>query len=589
MKVSFGIKIIGLTLLVSGLFACKKLLKEHNPSGVTAETVYNTKPGFESLVVGAYSYSKSWYGKEEGVVISEAGTDLWTAGSETMVASSGVAQDNRFLITYQNLSSVNQNIARVWKQLYAAVNLCNAGVKIGEANGFDVGRIAELKFLRAFYYWHIVETWGGVHFTTEPTNKAVTTANRTSVETFYDLIISDLKFATKNLKATNDYGRVNRYAAQAFLARVFLTRGMNVEAKAYADSVITNSPYVLVNNYSDLWDANSAKQKACTENIWSINYSSDANTYDTYNETTNPYGYGYDILSASGSPTNNRGNNNLHPVFIATYDRALSEFGGTAIMKRDVRYGWPFNRLKPTRFLLNLYDETKDERYKGSFQTTWKLNFAVTKAGNKLVGKKPYVDTALVITKNPQTSPNYYTVNVYDTYNADGSSTDLTKNLLYPALWKFQDSTRVATAGNTASELGNGKITGAKDVYIIRLAELYLISAEASLNLGNTQDAADKINVLRTKRAINGKEAEMQIAAGDVTLDFILDERAREFAGENIRWFDLKRTGKLVSRVKQYNPDLAGNISDFHVLRPIPLSQIDAVTNKQEFTQNPGY
>ena len=63
----------------------------------------------------------------------------------------------------------------------------------------------------------------------------------------------------------------------------------------------------------------------------------------------------------------------------------------------------------------------------------------------------------------------------------------------------------------------------------------------------------------------------------------------REFAGEQLRWFDLKRTGKLIERVKLYNKAAAGLIQDYHVLRPIPQKQLDAVTNKSEFIQNPGY
>ena len=81
----------------------------------------------------------------------------------------------------------------------------------------------------------------------------------------------------------------------------------------------------------------------------------------------------------------------------------------------------------------------------------------------------------------------------------------------------------------------------------------------------------------------------MQILPAQVTLDFILDERARELAGEQLRWFDLKRTNKLVERVKALNPDGAQFIQSYHVLRPIPQTQIDAVNNKDEFKQNPGY
>jgi hypothetical protein len=81
----------------------------------------------------------------------------------------------------------------------------------------------------------------------------------------------------------------------------------------------------------------------------------------------------------------------------------------------------------------------------------------------------------------------------------------------------------------------------------------------------------------------------MQITPAMVNLDFILDERARELAGEQLRWFDLKRTGKLVERVKLYNPVAAPFVQEYHNVRPIPQRQIDAVTNKTEFVQNNGY
>lgn len=129
----------------------------------------------------------------------------------------------------------------------------------------------------------------------------------------------------------------------------------------------------------------------------------------------------------------------------------------------------------------------------------------------------------------------------------------------------------------------------ARDVFVIRLAEMYLIAAEAQMKLGNTQAAADNINILRTRAAKPGRVATMQVLPAQITLDFILDERARELCGEQLRWYDLKRTGKLVERIKAYNPDNAVSIQPFHVLRPIPQTQIDAVTNKDVFKQNPGY
>lgn len=87
--------------------------------------------------------------------------------------------------------------------------------------------------------------------------------------------------------------------------------------------------------------------------------------------------------------------------------------------------------------------------------------------------------------------------------------------------------------------------------------------------------------------AWDGKEAAMEITAAEVNIDFILDERARELVGEGHRWFDLVRTNKLIDRVKAHNLDAMNNIQSYHVLRPIPLDQIDRTEGG--YSQNPGY
>ncbi|MBT8184016.1 MAG: RagB/SusD family nutrient uptake outer membrane protein, partial [Eudoraea sp.] len=84
-----------------------------------------------------------------------------------------------------------------------------------------------------------------------------------------------------------------------------------------------------------------------------------------------------------------------------------------------------------------------------------------------------------------------------------------------------------------------------------------------------------------------GQEAASQITPADVTLDFLLDERARELTGEGHRWWDLARTGKLVERTRLHNPGAAPNIQDYHTVRPIPQNQIDRTLGG--YPQNPGY
>lgn len=539
----------GLVLLsLCTLFACKDVLEEYNPSGLTAETVYTTPEGFETLVNAAYTYQRWWYGKEEGYNIAETGTDIWTSGSGEVY---------RDLTQYLNLQGSNGALSSEWREFYAAVNLCNGGIsRIGNA-GLSATlrpiREGELRFLRAFYYWHIVETWGGVHFTTQETNGIISTANRTPVETFYNLIFEDLTFAAANLPVTQpQYGRVTKGAAQAFLARMYLTRGMNKEALETAQAVLTgNYGYKLETNYADLWKMSNLKTK---EAIYVVDYSTNLVLNDLVNSTFNPYGH-------------SRGSNNAHLLFLMKYDDRPG-------MIRDIANGRPFNRYMPTRFLLDLYSEN-DARYEGSFTEVWKANATSRPAGMNLGDTAVYC-TRLEIPDAFEATRKYQTYDRSKIYNANGTVKD---NLRYPSLSKFMDPTRASL----------NEAQSARDVFVIRLAEVYLIAAEAQMKLGNLQAAADYINVLRTRAAKPGKAAAMQIAPAQVTLDFILDERARELAGEQIRWFDLKRTGKLLERIRAYAPDNAINLQDFQVLRPIPQTQLDAVTNKTDFTQNQGY
>jgi hypothetical protein len=158
----------------------------------------------------------------------------------------------------------------------------------------------------------------------------------------------------------------------------------------------------------------------------------------------------------------------------------------------------------------------------------------------------------------------------------------------FPTLNKYDSRNRTSV---------NGFSTRPNIIY--RLAETYLIAAEAYFYLNNPAQAATYINVVRTRAAAPGRTAQMQITPAQVNIDFILDERTRELAGEMMRWYDLKRTGKLVERVKAYNPPLttrasgvygsraALNIQDFHVLRPIPQTEIDRTNGK--ITQNDKY
>jgi hypothetical protein len=158
----------------------------------------------------------------------------------------------------------------------------------------------------------------------------------------------------------------------------------------------------------------------------------------------------------------------------------------------------------------------------------------------------------------------------------------------YPNVRKFDDSTRADL--NDYSD---------RPFILYRFAELYLIAAEAAIKGGATAgDAATMINVLRTRaaRKLNQTQAQydaaviaQQVTAAQMTIDFLLDERSRELFAEDTRWWDLSRTKKLVERVKLYNDEAKAGVQAINMLRPIPQTQIDRVTEGPKYPQNPGY
>ncbi|MCU7551897.1 RagB/SusD family nutrient uptake outer membrane protein [Chitinophagaceae bacterium LB-8] len=541
-------KLLPFLLVVSLTESCKKELEEYNPSGATVESLFKTPEGFESAVNATYTYNRNLYGKEEGYAMLEMGTDIWTnAAFNGSTGINGIFPQTP-LTTYQGLISDNLWVnTKMWQPCYSAINLCNTGLKYIDNAGLNAARKpvleAEMRFMRAWYYYHLVETFGDIHFTLEPTEGMVTTANRTSVETIYKQIFEDVESAVANLPVTtNDYGRITKPAAEAFLAKLYLTRGRNQEASDYAKKVITGYNFKLLTNYADLWNINNQKN---AEVLWAVNYSTNL--------------------------ANNAGSNLGHSLFLMEYNTLPG-------MLRDVANGFPNVRYMPTRSLIQMFDDQNDARYNASFKSVWYANEpdASKRPAGMNVG-----DTAIFVSKNvisaaERTSKKYKVYDINDVYDANGLPKD---RFHFLSLKKFDDPTR-GSATETQSS---------RDAFILRLADMYLVAAEAQFKLGKLDSAAYFVNEVRKRAALPGKQAAMQIAPADVNMDFILDERAREFAGEQMRWYDLKRAGKLVERVKKYNPDAAVNIKDFHILRPIPQAQLDAVTNKSEFKQNQGY
>lgn len=550
MKLKSIYRIIVFAILAGFATSCEDFLEEDNKSGLTADAYYGTLVGIEALVNACYTPMRFWYGKENGIALTETGTDIFTRGN---------GMENPPVALYNaDLSGANAPIEFYWTRFYSALNTCNAAIeRIPDSplsSEMKLVREGEARFLRAFYLWHIVETWGGVHLFTEEVRNIQETANRTSVDEFYNQIFEDLEFAVNNLpESTPDYGRANKAAAEAFMARMYLTRGQNQLAAEHAKNVINNYNFSLVDDYADLWDIDNVRN---SEVVWMVNFT--ANLV-----------YNLELETPSNQILLRDGGNNSHLFFLMTYDQLPG-------MRRDIEYGRPFARFMPTAHLLDLFDETRDARWDATFQTVWYSNNPSNAPEGMEVG-----DTAIYATKYvvPQAVKDSKIYTIIDRSRTYGPNDEPIVRDRYMSLKKFLDDSR-----QTISQQ-----QGQRDAYVIRLAEMYLIVAEAQMKEGMMDEAVEYFNVVRRRAALPGEEEAMEITAAELDIDMILDERAREFAGEQLRWFDLKRTDKLVERVREWNPDAAPNIQPFHRVRPIPQSQLDAITNTDEFTQNEGY
>ena len=542
-------------ILFLSLSACSDFLEEENISTATADVLYSTPEGFETLVNSSYTPARFWYGKSEGYSLTEVGTDLFTgAGGDPYP---------QFRTYDATLQGDHNALAWVWRQLYKGVNTCNAVLDRIEAGPLSPElkkrREGEVRFLRAFYYWHLVETFGAIPLRTSETKVIEVELTKSSVEEIYDLIISDLNLAVTNLEGISkpQGGRVIKPAAEAFLARIYLTRGMYAEAEASAEKVINNYGFSLMKNYRELWDMGNSNGSTNPEVIWFVNYTQDLQMNQ-------------EVEGERGLRLWEGGHHG-HMVFLPSV--VYTDPG----LLWGLEYGRPLNQIMPTRHLLDLYDESKDARYHGSFRTVWYANNPNNLAPGMQIGDTAAFATKLSIPNAIEATKKY---KIYDrdrVYRANGTP-DATRDK-FVQLNKFLDPTRAA----------GGVVESKRDAFVIRLAEVYLIAAEAEMMQNKHPEAADHVNVVRTRAALPGKESEMMITGADLNIDFILDERARELAGEQLRWFDLKRTNKLIDRVKMFNPDGAATIQPYHLVRPIPQSELDAVINKGAFTQNEGY
>ena len=606
---------IGALLLTAtsiGLTSCD--LDEFNPSSEGASATFATAQGMENLVNQLYyNYKWKYFGREDPVLYFEGAGDLW---ANTPEKNEYGMQLTRFV----NLQGDRGQVKGAWERNYDNINVANNVLQylpdtknLSEATRNDFE--GEARFTRAFSYWWLTEWFGDIEMRTKGTDEPVFTSQRTDRKTIYDqVIIPDCEAAAEKLPVqplNGDIGRATKKAAYGLLARVCLARAQyeatgSAEQKAFYQKAYDAAKYVMDNKsalgiklydtYDEIWQTKNNKSN--TEFLWVVSHSS--------NSSLNP------------NPNNP---NRLHLY----WSPRLLEKAGITNTATSWEYPKESALLMPTYYFLKLWKDW-DIRYDVLFQENFvesnprgSYKWTEVMAKNyqtddeviaELTGTEvANDDVVLRFTKQEVTKAQKLLAaedgiclmglgDTYDTGNVNAQGgckirSDIkTKFEAFPRFRKYRIWDRDPN-GTILLAAANGNV-GFADVPVIRYAEMPLIAAEAKIGLGDQGGAAQIINSeIRNARVVKPGHSlsEAQVSAGDMTVEWILEERARELCGEWLRWFDLKRTGKLVSYIRQHNPAWDGNdvVDEHNNLWPIPNTFLDKLQNAEEFGQNPGY
>lgn len=528
-------------LLALAMSSCSdSFIEEENLGNADAESTYKTAAGFNLLVNANYAMLRKIYGGDAYVFC--AGTDLYAVGSGRGTEPEGLSR-------YSQLNpSSDGGIKELYASCYESIQKANMAVYYSELTEQTPNLqqlLGEIKYLRANAYFVLVQSFGGVSIVKEYFTTPVLSFDRNSAEEVYEFIISDLEDALENVGAGAYTGRVNKRAVQHLLAKVHLTRAYETfgtaadftTAATYAEDAIAGQGLTIP--FATLWTPGNEMN---AETIFSVQYSPGSISFD---------------------PTKN---GNKQANWFSSY------LGGPEVSGAAP---WKSYTLLPTQFVLGLFTQ-EDQRFKATFmkEVLWRYygHFDGKNDENKI--RHYYAsswETPAELAAYQIAHPEVV-IHPWGSYGAGVVSTD------YQTIptKKFDDP--------KAAFVSNGG-TSSRDIVLSRLSETYLIAAEAYLQ-SNPTLGLQRLNAVRTRAGITTPLTSYNI-------DTILDERAMELFGEYHRWFDLKRTGKLVERASLHNylideANFNGANGQLKILRPIPQAAIDLNQNR-DFPQNPAY
>lgn len=649
MKTTYNIKhfigVASITLLLGT--SCSDLLNEQ-PRSIYEPDFFKTEKGVEGGITSMYAHLRYIYGQAYYYNSCQTGTDEATYGSD----ADGNFKDNDYS-GVGNLTSTSSRSDVIWGTAFTNINTANGVIENGTQMNIDEALLAEAHFFRGFDYFLLVQTFGGVpldlgsgelKFNITPSRVSV---RNTVTDVYTKAIFPDLLTAVENLPENPRVtGGVTKNVARLYLSKAYLTYAWWLEnpndiptypecqrvdpdghdaawyyQQAYdlaATAIDNPGPYALLDYFYDV-------------NLGSNDRNKEIMLYADHTQEDEYYNGGSLSYGSGGAPDNFAG-------WMMTWNYTVlqcKDNNGTNInpLRRvaEQAYGRPWTRMCPTyEVITNTFaDKTHDSRYDGTFVTVYRANWS------KELDNVSYVlgangiqveegEAILTFLPNDNEASNIqYPEGAGD--NAIGAgvlagrsdfvvSPEGISRRTYPGLWKL---------GPYRTDNGNGpgqpNAGSTRPYNIAKFSEFYLLAAEAAVKGATTQSgksARELINVLRARagkwRFSNADNAEKiadfspemtEATPATIDIKYVLEERSREFYGEGYRWYDLVRTQMWNELAGTYSICGAAygdrtkvtytrTINKEHYLRPIPQSQLDAMTMteaEKDAYQNPGY
>lgn len=550
--INHTIAIIAAIILFAG--CSEDFLNEKPPHIITTVTLYTSYNGFQSGLNGLYALVRQDYEGRDGS--NYLRIEMWMNGNDNMTSNNrdGFA---RVAESWANNNSTSGEISNNFYWLYRIVNSANTIILHAEDEGVDwtggnqdpednKNRVlAHAKAIRAWAYRYLTYGWGDVPLNLNEAlgSEVKTDWVRTPVAEVREQVIEDLLFAEQHLGVEPEFqGRITKGAVQHYLSEMYLLANNPQEALAWANKCINEPAYKLITSrygvkstqpgvpFMDMfYDGNSNRNQGNTEALW-------------------VFPYEFEVIGGSGAI--------MRRWHVSRYESARFAGKNNVLKKTAERGGRGLARMSLTKWAIDNYEAADDRASNYAIRKFFILKTAEENAG-----------------AGADVLPTGYKYG--DAVYMDWS-TDITFSSRGKHNWPY------SRKWDSGYELFVDDPFQYNDLIYLRLADTYLLKAEAQLALNDKSGAATTLNIIRARSNAT------PITEADVNIDFILDERSRELLAEEQRRCTLLRTGKWLERVRKYNKNGGETVRDIDVLFAIPQDVIDAnLTLPME--NNPGH